>query len=276
MRVKYQALDTGIFPYYQCTEEAVRHGGKVCQSIRGCDIDAAISGMLLETVAPAALEVALAVQDEIAGRIEEADALRRKQLDRMRYEAELARRRYLKVDPDNRLVADRLEADWNEYLRRLDALQQEHDRQRKADQGLLSAEARARILALSTDFPRVWNDPRTEAVERKRMVALLIEDVTLIQVRRSISMFGFAAGRRHHSPRSCRSRWRSCARRYLLSSINSISYLILAPIGGPLCNETHSGTATGKARHSRPNEPRMCARCTGLKVVSIACVAVVS
>jgi len=83
-------------------------------------------------------------------------------------------------DPDNRLVADRLEADWNEHLRRLDALQQEHERQHKADQGLLSAEARARILALSTDFPRVWHDPRTEAVERKRMVALLIEDVTLI------------------------------------------------------------------------------------------------
>ncbi len=181
MRVKYQATVTGIFPYYQCTEESVRHGGKVCQSIRGCDIDAAIGALLLETVAPAALEVALAVQDEIAGRIEEAEALRRKQLERMRYEAELARRRYLKVDPDNRLVADRLEADWNEHLRRLDALQQEHERQRKADQGLLSAEARTRILALSTDFPRVWHDPRTEAVERKRMVALLIEDVTLIR-----------------------------------------------------------------------------------------------
>src|SRR3989338_1097928 len=79
-------------------------------------------------------------------------------LERARYEAELARRRYLKVDPDNRLVADTLEADWNEHLRRLDALQQEHDRQRKADQGLLSDEARARILALSADFPRVCND----------------------------------------------------------------------------------------------------------------------
>ena len=181
MRVKYQALDTAVLPYYQCTEEQVRHSGRLCQSIRGNDVDAAIGALLLETVAPAALAVALAVQDEIAGRIEQADALRHKQLERSRYEAELARRRYLKVDPNNRLVADRLEADWNEHLRRLDALQQEHDRQRKADQGLLSADARARILALSTDFQRVWNDPRTEVVERKRMVALLIEDVTLIR-----------------------------------------------------------------------------------------------
>jgi DNA invertase Pin-like site-specific DNA recombinase len=181
MRVSYQAVKDGLVPYYQCVEEAVRRAGKMCQSIRGGDIDAAISALLLKTVAPAALEVALAVQDEIAGRIEQADALRRAQLERARYEAELARRRYLKVDPDHRLVADTLEADWNTHLRRLDALQQDHDRQHKADQGLLSDEARARILALSTDFPRVWNDPRTASVERKRMVALLIEDVTLIR-----------------------------------------------------------------------------------------------
>jgi hypothetical protein len=113
--------------------------------------------------------------------------LRRSQLERARYEAELARRRYLKVDPDNRLVADTLEADWNERLRHLDTLQQQHEQQRKADQGLLSDEARARILALSSDFPRIWNDPRTQPLERKRMVALLIEDVTLIKAER-ISM----------------------------------------------------------------------------------------
>jgi DNA replication protein DnaC len=83
--------------------------------------------------------------------------LRESRLERARYEAELARRRYLKVDPDNRLVADALEADWNERLRRLDALQQEHERQAQTDQGLLSEQARERIRALSEDFPRVWS-----------------------------------------------------------------------------------------------------------------------
>jgi DNA invertase Pin-like site-specific DNA recombinase len=195
MRVKYQALSDCLAPYYQCTEEVVRRAGKLCQSIRGCDVDAAISSLLLETVAPAALEVALAVQDEIAGRIAEADTLRRSQLERARYEAELARRRYLKVDPDNRLVADTLEADWNEHLRRLDTLQQDHDQQRKADEGLLSEEARARILALSADFPRVWNNPRTPPLERKRMVALLIEDVTLVKAEKIAIHVRFRGGR---------------------------------------------------------------------------------
>jgi DNA invertase Pin-like site-specific DNA recombinase len=181
MRVRYQKQRTTLAPYYICSEEVVRRAGTTCQSIRGRDIDAAISALLLETVAPAALEVALAVHDEIAGRIQQADKLRASQLERARYDAELARRRYLKVDPDNRLVADSLEADWNARLRTLDSLQQEHDRQRKADQGLLSEEARSRILALSADFPRIWNDERTAPLERKRMVALLIEDITLLR-----------------------------------------------------------------------------------------------
>jgi hypothetical protein len=84
-------------------------------------------------------------------------------------------------DPDNRLVADTLEADWNEHLRRLDGLQQEHDQRRAADKVLLNDEARARILALARDFPRVWNNPRTAPLERKRMLALLIEDATLLK-----------------------------------------------------------------------------------------------
>ena len=79
MRVRYQKIKTTVAPYYICQEEAVRRAGTTCQSIRGRDIDAAISSLLLETVAPAALEVALAVQDEIAGRIEQADRLRASQ-----------------------------------------------------------------------------------------------------------------------------------------------------------------------------------------------------
>ena len=128
------------------------------------------SALLLQTVAPAAIEVALAVQQEIAQRVEQAAALREAQLQRARYEAELARRRYLKVDPENRLVADALEADWNAKLRQLDALQREHERQHAADRTLLDEAARERIMALASDFPRVWNDERTSAVERKRML----------------------------------------------------------------------------------------------------------
>ncbi len=181
MRVHYDEREGRAQPYYCGNEGTVRRAeSRNCQWVQGGTIDAAISALLLQAVAPAAIDVALAVQQEIAQRVEKAAAMRAAQLQRCRYEAELARRRYVKVDPDNRLVADALEAEWNERLRQLDALQREHERQQQADQVLLDEPARQRILALAQDFPRVWNDERTSAMERKKMLALLIEDVTLI------------------------------------------------------------------------------------------------
>ena len=197
MRVRYQQVAGTLAPYYQCAEASVRHAGKLCQSIRGSHIDAAISALLLETVSPAAMEVALAVQDEIAERIRQSDALRAAQLEQTRYEAELARRRYLKVDPDNRMVADALEADWNARLRELDAVQQQHEQQQEADHDLLTNRIRARIMALATDFGQVWEDPRTAPIERKRMVALLVEDVTLIKGDEITVHVRFHGGKNH-------------------------------------------------------------------------------
>src|SRR5881394_3572404 len=78
--------------------------GQVCQRVPGTIVDQAISSLLLELMQPMTLEIALAVQQEVEGRIAETDSLRRKHVERAQYEAELARRRYIKVDPDNRLV----------------------------------------------------------------------------------------------------------------------------------------------------------------------------
>jgi hypothetical protein len=131
----------------------LRNAERQCLWVKGDAIDAAIGALLLETVAPAAIEVALAVQQEIAQRVEQAGELRQAQLQRARYEAELARRRYAKVDPDNRLVADALEAEWNDRLRQLDALQRGHERQQQADQALMNEPARTRIVGKRSANP---------------------------------------------------------------------------------------------------------------------------
>src|SRR5215467_8998691 len=87
----------------------------------------------------------------------------------------------MRVDPDNRLVADSLEAEWNSKLRNLSEAQQERERQREQDRKVLSEPQRAAILALATDFPALWRDPKTPDRERKRMIRLLLEDITLIR-----------------------------------------------------------------------------------------------
>lgn len=119
------------------------------------------------------------MQQELAARAEDADRLRRQQVERARYDADVAQRRFLRVDPDNRLVADALEAAWNDRLRALAAAQERYEQTREADARVVSAAQRAEILALATDFPRLWRDPGTSAREKKRMMRLLIADVTL-------------------------------------------------------------------------------------------------
>jgi DNA invertase Pin-like site-specific DNA recombinase len=195
MRVRYQAVSGKLEPYYICTENTVRSADKPCQSVRGSAVDDAIGALILDSVTPAAIELTLAIEDEIAGRIEQAATQRVTQLTRVRYDAELARRRYMNVDPTNRLVADTLESDWNERLRELDSLQQAHDRQLQADQKFLGIEARDRIRELAEDFGQVWHDDRVDALERKRMVALLIEDVTLVKAERIAIHVRFRGGR---------------------------------------------------------------------------------
>jgi hypothetical protein len=179
MTVRYQVRRGRPLPYYVCQQQAIEHGETACQLIPGAGIDQAIGRLLIAAVTPVALEVALVVQQELESRWEEADRLRQKQVERARYETELAQRRYMSVDPAHRLVADSLEADWNEKLRILTETQQEYQRQREAERGGLSEEQRSRIFALATDFPRLWQDPKTPNRERKRMVRLMIEDVTL-------------------------------------------------------------------------------------------------
>ena len=107
--------------------------------------------------------------------------MRRQHVERTRYEAELARRRYMKVDPDNRLVADTLEAEWNDKLRLHADAAEDYERRSKQQAEALGAEARRRIFDLAEQLPRIWHDPRVDTRERKRIVRLLIDDVTLIK-----------------------------------------------------------------------------------------------
>lgn len=179
MTVRYHIRRGRRVPDYVCQSERVQHGTEMCQQVPGAGIDAAIGDLLVEAVTPLALEVALAVQQELNARAEELDHLRRQQVERARYEADMAQRRYLRVDPDNRLVADALEADWNGKLRVLAEVQDEYERQRQADRLVVDEKQRAEIMALATDFPRLWRDPKTPDRERKRMVRLILEDVTL-------------------------------------------------------------------------------------------------
>jgi DNA invertase Pin-like site-specific DNA recombinase len=181
MGVRYGQEHGRTVPFYICQETLVRRGGKLCQSVPGKVVDPAIGTLLVELMTPMTLEVTLAVQRELEARATETDALRRQHLERTRYDAELARRRYMKVDPDNRLVADALEAEWNDKLRIHSDAVTDYEKRARDQPASLDAETCRRILDLAGHFPQVWHDPRVDMRERKRILRLLVDDVTLIK-----------------------------------------------------------------------------------------------
>ena len=197
MTLRYHTYRGRQVPDYLCQRRGIEQARPICQQISGAALDKAIGGLLVETLTPLTLEVALAVQQELEQRVEECEQLRRQEVEQARYQSELARRRYLQVDPDNRLVADCLEADWNTALRALAQAQERYEHQRQAEAGGLTEAQRASILALAQDFPRLWNDPQTPDRERKRMVRLLIADVTLLKAGDITAQVRFHGGATH-------------------------------------------------------------------------------
>lgn len=181
MKVVYHVRGGRRVPDYLCDGRTVDDPQPVCQWISGSDVDSAVSEVLIGIMTPVAIEVTFAVQRELQARLDEVDRLRQQQVARARYEAELAQRRYMRVDPDNRLVADTLEADWNRKLRAVQEAQQEYAQQHQHDRVTIDAELRTRLPTLATEFPRLWRDPETPGRERKRLLRLLVEDVTLVK-----------------------------------------------------------------------------------------------
>ena len=179
MTVRYHARKAGLIPDYLCQQHGIESATAICQKVPGRTIEHAIGDLMVDLMAPATLEVALQVQEELEARGAEVDAWHDRRVQRAREEADMARQRFMKTHPDNRIVADVLEGEWNEKLRILDEVRRDSDRRRGEDRARLVDDQRQRILKLACDFPRLWNDPATPVRERKRMIHLVIEDVTI-------------------------------------------------------------------------------------------------
>jgi DNA invertase Pin-like site-specific DNA recombinase len=197
MTVRYNQRSELARPIYVCQRQGIQTAQPLCQWISGRTLDEAIGKLLVDMVTPMALQAALAVQKELEARGAECDALRRHEVERARYESDLARRRYMQVDPENRLVADTLEAEWNSSLRALEQAQQHYEKQRQADATGPNEQQRVSILKLAKDFPRLWSDPRTPQRERKRMARLLIADVALLKGEDITAQVRFNGGTTH-------------------------------------------------------------------------------
>ena len=101
------------------------------------------------------------------------------QVERAQYEAELAKRRYMCVDPGNRLVATELESEWNGKIHELEKLKDEYEKKKKDDLRQMTKTTRSDIIKITEDFASIWSSQNVSFKDKKRMLRLLIEDVTI-------------------------------------------------------------------------------------------------
>jgi DNA invertase Pin-like site-specific DNA recombinase len=169
-----------INPGYHCAGKTVVNGrGVYCLNVGGVQIDQAVAQAFLKALQPAGLTAALAAAERLEADREGTLAQWRLAVERAQYEAARAERRYRAVDPDNRLVARGLEAEWELRLRELDHAKAELARRQQQRPQALDPAARQALLRLGSDIEHVWSAPTTASRDRKELLRTLLEDVTI-------------------------------------------------------------------------------------------------
>lgn len=210
---RYQG-NGGIYPTYQCNWRK-REGlsKKACMSLQCSPLDRAVEKRVLEVLSNEQLELAISAFDIVSQRNEQIDAQWRMRLERANYEAQLAQRRYEQVDPSNRLVASTLEQRWNDALIELqDVKDQIAELQQKSRR--ITSQQRGEVLELAQNLPKLWHHTATAWKDKKRILQLLISDITVQKPEQGIALLqlrwqgGFCEELRVELPRSTSDRWR--------------------------------------------------------------------
>jgi DNA invertase Pin-like site-specific DNA recombinase len=179
MAVHYRNGDAA---FYRCQKHVLEARERSCYGLRCRELDELITQQVLKALQPATLELSMQALQDAEKERARLDQHWQQQLQRARYEVDLAQRRYQAVDPAHRLVASSLEKRWEESLRSLRELQEDYDRFLRESPPRLTAQERATIEALATNIPALWQAPTTTNADRKQIVRLLVERVA-VQVR---------------------------------------------------------------------------------------------
>ena len=164
-------------PAYVCDHATQQYGDRRCQTFTTAYIDPFVAQLFLDALQPARLEAAMAALDQLEAHRQGLALQWRQRVERARYETNLARRRYERVDPDLRLVAAELEHDWEEKLRQQAQLEKDWPLAQSRQLHPLGDGERKLIQSLAADLPALWQT--ASPADRKRLLRCLIADVTL-------------------------------------------------------------------------------------------------
>lgn len=179
LTVRYKG-NGGLYPMYQCQWKH-REGlsSRACLEVASTPLDMAIADRVVGAITPVTIELALAALSNLEERDREIGAQWRMRIERARYDTDLAERRYEEVDPSNRLIAATLEARWNDAMQRMHDLEAELAAFERQAMRAVTADQKRQILQLAGDFPRLWAASTTASRDRKRILRLLVIDITV-------------------------------------------------------------------------------------------------
>jgi hypothetical protein len=167
-------------PGYHCAGKDLVNGrGVYCLNVGGMVIEQAVANAFLEAVTPAAVEATMLSVQQLQANHDAALSQWRLEVERTRYEAERAERRYRAVEPENRLVARGLETEWEKRLRDLAAADTELRRREQQQPNPIGPEQLKRIQMLGSDIRQVWTAPAITDRDRKELLRTLLEEVIL-------------------------------------------------------------------------------------------------
>ncbi len=187
MYTHYQGT-RGDYVAYICCADQLHYGKDMCQRIPGKGIDELVARKVVAALTPAQVELSLAAMAELERQQAELHAQWQRQLEGAKYKAGLAQRRYEQVEPENRLVSRQLELNWERELRVVDQVEEQYRVFCEKRPLKLSDTQRQSLLRLSQDFSRLWEAETTSWPDRKRLIKLLIADVTLTRQAQSVQV----------------------------------------------------------------------------------------
>ena len=184
LNVHYDGRRAQARPSYYCPGSIlVENRGSHCLRVGGVQIDQAIAGALLAALTPAGVKAALQAAEALEQDHDAALTQWRLQVERARYQAERAERRYRQVEPEHRLVARGLERDWEQALTAVAQAEAELTLREQQRPRTLTQAEREQLLALGADLGRVWSAATTTDRDRKQLLRTLIEEVIVDVIR---------------------------------------------------------------------------------------------
>lgn len=170
------------YAVYVCRDAQMRYAERQCQSFSRRYLDAAVRDLFFAAVQPAQLETMLGALDALERERQATDHRWQLRLERARYEVRLAQRQYDAVDPENRLVARALERRWNDALAAVETQEREYAAARRTALSPLTADEQQAVRRMAEDLPALWGASTTAAADRKRLLRLVIREVTVTPV----------------------------------------------------------------------------------------------